>query len=69
MHNYVDLTTAFSGQISDPISSDTNTTIRGTTKKSDDSANQEMESRLKRMQEERDADIKKLTGNRPPMSY
>ena len=69
MHNYVDLNTAFSGQISDPISSDTNTTIRGSTKKSDDSANQEMEARMKRMQEERDADIKKLTGNRPPMSY
>ncbi len=69
MHNYVDLNTAFSGQISDPISTDTNTTIRGSTKKSDDSANQEMENRLKRMQEERDADIKKLTGNRPPMSY
>jgi hypothetical protein len=69
MHNYVDLTTAFSGQISDPISTDTNTTIRGTTKKSDDSANEEMAARMKRMQEERDADIKKLTGNRPPMSY
>jgi hypothetical protein len=69
MHNYVDLNTAFSGQISDPISTDTNTTIRGSTKKSDDSANQEMEARMKRMQEERDADIKKLTGNRPPMSY
>lgn len=69
MHNYVDLNTAFSGQISDPISSDINTTIRGTTKKSDDSANEEMAARMKRMQEERDADIKKLTGNRPPMSY
>jgi hypothetical protein len=69
MHNYVDLNTAFSGQISEPINTDTNTTIRGTTKKSDDSANQEMEARMKRMQEERDADIKKLTGNRPPMSY
>ena len=69
MHNYVDLNTAFSGQISDPIKSDTNTTIRGTTKKSDDSANQEMENRMKRMQEERDNDIKKLTGNRPPMSF
>ena len=69
MHNYVDLNTAFSGQISDPISTDTNTTIRGSTKKSDDSANQEMEMRMKQMKEERDADIKKLTGNRPPMSY
>ena len=69
MHNYVDLNTAFSGQLSEPINNDTNTTIRGTTKKSDDSANQEMENRMKRMKEERDADIQKLTGNRPPMSY
>lgn len=69
MHNYVDLNTAFSGQISDYINNDTNTTIRGTTKKSDDSANQEMEDRMRRMKEERDLDIKKITGNRPPMSY
>ena len=69
MHNYVDLNTAFSGRISEPVSSDTNTTIRGTTKKSDDSANQEMEDRMRRMKEERDNDIKKLTGNKPPMSY
>jgi hypothetical protein len=69
MHNYVDLHTAFSGKISEPINNDTNTTIRGTIKKSDDSANQEMENRMKRMKEERDADIKNLTGNRPPMSY
>jgi len=69
MHNYVDLNTAFSGQISEPINNDSNTTIRGTTKKSDDSANQEMENRMKRMQEERENDIKKITGNRPPMSF
>ena len=69
MHNYVDLNTAFSGRISEPVSSDTNTTIRGTTKKSDDSANQELEDRMRRMKEERDNDIKKLTGNKPPMSY
>ena len=70
MHNYVDLNTAFSGQISQQGNNDDhNTTIRGSTKKSDDSANQEMENRMKRMKEERDADIKKLTGNRPPMSY
>jgi hypothetical protein len=70
MHNYVDLNTAFNGQISQQGNNeDTNTTIRGTTKKSDDSANQEMEDRMKRMKEERDSDIKKLTGNRPPMSF
>ena len=37
--------------------------------KSDDSSNQEMENRMKRMKEERDSDIKKLTGNRPPSSF
>ena len=70
MHNYVDLNTAFSGQISQQGNNEEqNTTIRGTTKKSDDSANQEMEDRMKRMKEERDSDIKKLTGNKPPMSF
>ena len=70
MHNYVDLNTAFSGQISQQGNNEEqNTTIRGATKKSDDSANQEMENRMKRMKEERDSDIKKLTGNKPPMSF
>jgi hypothetical protein len=70
MHNYVDLNTAFNGQISQQGSNEEqNTTIRGTTKKSDDSANQEMENRMKRMKEERDSDIKKITGNKPPMSF
>lgn len=70
MHNYVDLNTAFSGQISNyDNNNDTNTTIRGSSKRSEDSANSEMEARMKQMKEERDADIRKLTGNRPPMSY
>ena len=69
MHNYVDLNTAFSGQISEPISSDSNTTIRGSKKTTEDFSNQEMEDRMKRMREERDEDLKKLTGNRPPMSF
>jgi hypothetical protein len=72
MHNYVDLNTAFSGKIQNHDNNgnnEFNTTIRGSTKKSDDSANQEMEMRMKQMKEERDADIRKLTGNRPPMSY
>lgn len=69
MHNYVDLNTAFSGQISEPINNDTsNTTIRGSKKTGEDDSNQEMENRIKRMKEERDADLQKLTGNRPPMS-
>jgi len=71
MHNYVDLNTAFSGQISQQGSNnnETNTTIRGSKKMAEDSSNQEMEERMKKMQEDRDADIKQLTGNRPPMSF
>ena len=71
MHNYVDLNTAFSGQVSTQGSSgdDFNTTIRGAKKMSDDAANSQMEQRLKQMQEQRDADIRAITGNRPPMSY
>ena len=71
MHNYVDLNTAFSGQVSSQSSSgdDFNTTIRGTKKMSDDAANSQMEQRLKKMQEERDSDIRSITGNKPPMSY
>jgi hypothetical protein len=71
MHNYVDLDTAFSGQLSQHEGSndDTNTTIRGSKKMAEDSSNQEMEVRMKKMQEERDADIKQLTGNRPPISF
>ena len=69
MHNYVDLNTAFSGKLSEPIASDSNTTIRGSKKTTEDFSNQEMEDRMKRMREERDDDLKKLTGNRPPMSF
>jgi len=70
MHNYVDLQTAFSGQISEPISSDDcNTTIRGSKKTGEDDSNLQMEDRMKRMKEERDSDIRQLTGNRPPMSF
>ena len=68
MHNYVDLNTAFSGQISNyNNANDTNTTIRGTSKRSEDSANSEMEARMKQMQAERDADIKRFSANRPPL--
>lgn len=70
MHNYVDLNTAFTGQVSNyGPGDDFNTTIRGSKKMSDDVANNQMEQRLKKMQEERDADIKAITGNRPPMSF
>lgn len=71
MHNYVDLNTAFSGKVSGHggTNEEFNTTIRGAKKMGEDAANQQMEERMKRMQEERDADIKAITGNRPPMSY
>lgn len=70
MHNYVDLNTAFSGQISQHGNNDDfNTTIRGSKKVGEDASNQMMDERMKKMQEDRDADIRTLTGNRPPMSY
>ena len=70
MHNYMDLNTAFSGHVSNTGSSDEHTrTIRGAHKMGEDTANQQMEDRIKKMKEDRDADIRKLTGNRPPMSY
>jgi hypothetical protein len=68
MHNYVDLNTAFSGQISQyDNQEDYNTTIRGAKKMAENDSNQEMENRMKRMQEEREADMQKIAGNRPPM--
>ena len=71
MHNYVDLNTAFSGQLPQhPGSEDsTNTTIRGTQKIGEDASNQVMEDRIRKMKEERDADIRSLSGARPPASY
>ncbi len=70
MHNYVDLNTAFSGNVSNIKSNeDFNTTIRGAKKMDEMSANSQMESKLKQMQEEREADMRSINGNRPPMSY
>jgi hypothetical protein len=71
MHNYVDLNTAFSGQVSGAGSGgdDHNTTIRGAKKMGDDASNQQMEERIRKMKEDRDADIRSITGNRPPMSF
>jgi len=70
MHNYVDLNTAFSGQISQHGGSEEhNTTIRGAKKMGDDASNQVMEDRIRKMKEERDADIRSITGNKPPMSF
>ena len=70
MHNYVDLNTAFSGEVSNVQSNDDfNTTIRGAKKIGEDASNTQMESKLKQMQEQRDADIRAITGNNPPMSF
>ena len=70
MHNYVDLNTAFSGQLSQQGNNEEqNTTIRGAKKIGEDASNQVMEDRIKKMKEEREADLRTLTGNRPPMSY
>jgi hypothetical protein len=71
MHNYVDLNTAFSGQISQQGggNEEHNTTIRGAKKMGEDVSNQVMEDRIRKMKEERDADIRSITGNRPPMNY
>jgi hypothetical protein len=71
MHNYVDLNTAFSGQLQQHATSteSTNTTIRGAHKMGEDAANQEMEARMRKMKEERDADIRSLSGPRPPSSF
>jgi uncharacterized protein YukJ len=70
MHNYVDLTTAFSGEISNHAgSNDTNTTIRGSKKIPENDSNQVMENTIKKMKEERDADLMLISGNKPPLSY
>jgi len=70
MHNYVDLNTAHSGQISQQGNdNESNTTIRGAKKMGEDASNQGMEERIKKMREERDADIKSINGNKPPMSF
>jgi hypothetical protein len=70
MHNYVDLNTAFSGQISQYDNNDElNTTIRGVQKVGEDTSNQQMDDRIKKMREERESDIRSITGNRPPMSF
>lgn len=69
MHNYVDLNTAFSGQVSQQGNEEEfNTTIRGSKKMPENDSNQEMENRIKKMQEEREADMRKMAGNRPPLA-
>lgn len=72
MHNYMDINSAYSGNIQpDPNQQDSNfnTTIRGSNKIGEDASNQVMEDRIKKMKEEREADLRTITGNRPPMSF
>jgi len=69
MHNYMDLNTAFSAQLPQHGSDESNTTIRGVKKTDESNSNNEMESRIKKMQEERDADIKRFSGSKPPVGY
>jgi len=70
LHNYADLRVDGSELMQQQMQdSNSNTTIRGAKKMSEDSANSEMEARIKKMQQERDADMKMMSGNRPPMSF
>jgi hypothetical protein len=45
------------------------TTIRGSKKMDEMDSNSVMDSRIKKMQEERENDLKMISGNRPPMSF
>jgi hypothetical protein len=67
MHNYVDLDTANRASFMNTSQEDFNTTIRGGKKMTENASNEIMEDRIKKMKEERDADIRSLTGNRPPV--
>ena len=70
MHNYVDLNSVFNGNLSGINAiEENNTTIRGSQKMGEDSSNQIMEDRIKKMKEDRDADIRSITTNKPPLSY
>ena len=71
MHNYMDIHSAYevpTNSIDATALHGTNqeTTLRGTTKKTEESANSEMDMRMKQMLETRDNDMKMITGNRPP---
>ena len=65
MHNYVDLKNTQNTEIKNISTENYNTTIRGATKMGEDDSNSIMEERIKKMQEERDADLKMMSGNRP----
>lgn len=68
MHNYMDLNTAFSGQMTGSLKGDDlsgEQTIRGMKKSNDDYSNQYMDDQIKKMKEERDADIRNIMGKQP----
>jgi len=72
IHNYVtinntDSGSSYSNSIPNFSNQDYNTTIRGNQKMGEENANMIMESRLKKMQEERDADIRNISNSRPPI--
>lgn len=67
MHNYVDLDTANRPSYMGTSQDDFNTTIRGGKKMQESESNELMEDKIKKMREQRDADIKLITGNRPPI--
>jgi hypothetical protein len=72
MHNYVDLNTAFNGKISEPPTdnNNNNNNNNGVVKKvGEDASNQAMEDRMRKMKEDRDADIRSITGNKPPPPF
>ena len=72
MHNYVDLNTAFNGKISEPPTdnNNNNNNNNGVVKKvGEDASNQAMEDRMRKMKEDRDADIRSITGNKPPTPF
>jgi hypothetical protein len=71
MHNYVDLNTAFNGKISEPpTDNNNNNNNNGVVKKvGEDASNQAMEDRMRKMKEDRDADIRSITGNKPPPPF
>jgi hypothetical protein len=70
MHNYVDLNTAFNGKISEPPTDNNNNNNNGVVKKvGEDASNQAMEDRMRKMKEDRDADIRSITGNKPPPPF
>lgn len=69
LHNYVDLNTAFNGQITQTDDVQHNTTIRGLNKVDETTSEQLMEAKMKKMKEDRDSDIRAITGNKPPFSY